>query len=85
MAVYLVLLTVFSFLSISIYEGLVILGLLIFGIRKKINKGYLFIPLCGFVGTTLISTYLVFWEFHFLYIITCLLIYIKYFGEVFSK
>ncbi len=56
MSSYLVLLVLFSFLSISVYEGFVILGLLMLLIKRKVEGGLLTLPLAGFVGTTVLST-----------------------------
>ncbi len=60
MSSYIILLVIFSFFSISVYEGFVILGLLILFLKRKIDKGVLSLPLAGFVGTTILSTTLYF-------------------------
>ncbi|EDP76513.1 hypothetical protein [Hydrogenivirga sp. 128-5-R1-1] len=61
MGSYLILLSVASFLSISVYEGLVILGILIFLLRGGMAfRGSLRIPLSGYVLSTLVPTALFF-------------------------
>jgi len=57
---YTTLLVVAAFFSISVYEGLVILGLLALFIKRDFEKGLLAIPVVGFITSTTVSTALYF-------------------------